>query len=353
MDKRYRIGIIPLLTGMLLVGGAASAQGREEYTRLLLEVRRLREENASLNRELSSYRRSEVPDLWVGLSSVDPDEDVVDGTEAGFRPSGGAGSAFVREVMSSVPMFSLPYNDIFEGFIESYTITKRKSMPYILGRYMMYYPMFSETFRKYGVPEELTALSIVESAVSRRAASPVGAVGIWQIMPETARQYGLAVGAELDERMDVEKATVAAARILRDLRASLGSWELAVLAYNCGSNNVRKAIIKSGGSSDVWSIYDWLPRETRAYLPSFIAAAYCVRYHKNYSIQARTYTLPKYDTYTTGGACDLVSVAEALGVNPASFLELNCQYPAGYVAGPGMKITVPKGAGKRLQEAGF
>ena len=134
-------------------------------------------------------------------------------------------------------------------------------------------PEFERAFRKYGVPVELIPLCVVESAVSRDALSPAGAAGMWQLMPETARGYGLRVDNEIDERYNVDRSTEVAARFLLDLKKTLGGWPLAVMAYNCGTGRVRTAIIKAG-SVDPWAVLDYVPAETQAYLPSLLAVGY-------------------------------------------------------------------------------
>ncbi len=346
------IGIITLLL-FLALPFPLKGQGVSESDRLRMELINLRQINDSLSRELQFYRRNYVPDLWAGLTGMEEDKDVEnDYSGFGLRAEKGP-SPLQVEVSRAVPSFTLAYNPIYESFIEKYTITKRKSMPYILGRYNMYLPSFRATFAKYGVPEELIALCIVESAVSREALSSAGARGMWQLMPATARQYGLTVNETLDERLLVDKSTDAAARVLRDLKRSLGTWELAVLAYNCGSASVRRAIIKSEGKKDVWQIYDWLPSETRAYLPSLIAAAYCVRYHENYSIEARRYSLPKTETFTVSKACLLDDLAAAMAMRVSDLSSMNSQYLQGYVPEAGMAVTVPAGMGKLLKAVGY
>ena len=339
-------GVLLCATNML------SGQNISEYDRMRMEILTLRQMNDSLQKELANYKRAELPDLWAGLSHMDEDADVdMDYTGFGLRGEKRP-SALQREVALTIPSFRLNYNDIYEKYIENYTVTRHKSMPYILGRYNMYLPMFRETFAKYGVPQELTALCIVESAVSREALSPAGALGMWQLMPETARQYGLVVDETLDERLVVDKATDVAARVLRDLKRSLGTWELAVLAYNCGSGNVRKAIIRSGGSKDIWEIYDWLPTETRAYLPSLVAAAYCVKYHANYDITPRNYTRPSYESYTLKKACLIEDLAVTMAMNAKELRKINCEYVQGLLK-QGMAVSVPPGMGRILEVNGF
>lgn len=350
--KRTFSKAVTAIAVLLCTANLSRSQNISEYDRLKMEILTLRQTNDSLQRELAKYRRAELPDLWAGLSHMDEDADV-DMDYSGFGLQGEKRpSALQREVATAIPSFRLKYNDIYEKYIEKYTVARHKSMPYILGRYNMYLPMFRATFAKYGVPEELTALCIVESAVSREALSPVGALGMWQLMPQTARQYGLVVDDTLDERLVIDKATDVAARVLRDLKRSLGSWELAVLAYNCGAGNVRKAIIRSGGAKDVWAIYDWLPTETRAYLPSLVAAAYCVKYHANYDITPRNYTRPRYESYTLKKACLIEDLAMVLAMNASELRKINCEYVQGLL-GRGMTVSVPPGMGRILEVNGF
>lgn len=309
----------------------------------------LRQKNDSLKRELYLLREETVYSLWDGLSGLAGD----DGAEYDYSGFGLSGhkleTDFMRKVMAAVPAFSLPYDDIFEKYIDLYTISRKKSMPAVLGRYHKYLPQFKAVFRKYGVPEEMAALCIVESAVSKMALSKAGAYGIWQLMPETARLLGLTVDDTVDQRLDVMKATDAAARLLRDLKRSLGSWELALLAYNCGSGNVRKAIIKAGGSNAVWDIYDFLPSETRAYLPSFMGAAFCERYHDDYGIVPKRYSPDSFETYTVAVETTIEDIASRAGIRPEVLADMNCHYIRGVVPA-GMPVYVPNGKSQLLKQ---
>lgn len=325
------------------------AQGVSELERLRLENRRLREDNQALKEHLKTLQEETVFSLWDELADLTEEDDGVY-DYSGFGLAGERlESDFERKVMGVVPSFQIPYNAVFEKYIDLYTISRKKQMTSILGRYRKYLPRFRKTFAKYNIPEELVALCIVESAVSRKALSRVGALGMWQLMPETARQYGLVVNDVVDERMDVVLATDVAARVLRDLKKSLGSWELAVLAYNCGSGNVRKAIIRSGGKTGVWDIYDHLPAETRAYLPSLVGAVYCERYHEEYKIPVKQYAPEQNETHILKGDRTIAEIAKVADVRPEALAEMNCQYLRGFVPA-GMAVTVPKGYLARIKE---
>ena len=236
------------------------------------ELQLLRMRNAALAAENDSLRLrlvslEEPRDTWEALSGV---EDVVTSLDTEVRTE--------RLVALASPSLNVPWRPSIGKAIGKYTGARRRMMSRALGRYAMHYDYFRSVFARYGVPEELTALCIVESAVSPSAVSPAGAAGMWQLMPSTARQYGLAVDENADERTDVGRSTVAAAMLLRDLHRELGSWALAVMAYNCGSGAVRRAQILSGGATDPWKILAFLPEETQGYLPSFLAASYLTVY---------------------------------------------------------------------------
>lgn len=349
-----RYAITRRLTAALLLflSFSASAQGIGETERLRLENIYLRQKNDSLAHELRLLQEETVFVLWDALSGLSPDRDA-EYDYSGFGLMGEKlETDFMRKVMSTVPFFRMSYNDIFEKYIDLYTVSRKKSMPYVLGRYYKYLPRFRAAFRLYGVPEDLAALCIVESAVSRKALSKAGAYGIWQLMPDTARRYGLIVNETVDQRLDIFLATDAAAQLLRDLKRSLGGWELALLAYNCGSGNVRKAIIRSGGSSSVWDIYEYLPAETRAYLPSYVGALFCEKFHDEYNIAARAFGPDPFEPYTVRGDRTIADIARLTGADPETLAEMNCHYIRGIVPA-GMNVYIPKGKSHVLKENNY
>ena len=172
----------------------------------------------------------------------------------------------------------LVYNDKIHAFINYFTVKDREYTRMMMRRKNLYFPIFEKYLAKYGLPDELKYLSIIESGLNPRATSRVRAVGLWQFMSATGRYYGLHNDWYIDERMDPELATDAACRYLRDLHRMFNDWELALAAYNTGPGNVKRAIRKSGYKNTFWEIYSHLPRETRSYVPQFVAIIYTMNH---------------------------------------------------------------------------
>ncbi len=186
--------------------------------------------------------------------------------------------------MNDQSPFEYVYNAEVRKFIELYSVRKRKLTARILGLAQIYFPLFEEQLDKYNMPLELKYLAVIESALNPTANSPAGAKGLWQFMFGTGRVYGLKVSSYVDDRYDPYKATVAACEHLTDLYDIYGNWSLALAAYNSGAGNVNKAIRRSGGIKNFWAIHNYLPRETRSYVPAFIAASYVLTYANEHKI---------------------------------------------------------------------
>lgn len=178
----------------------------------------------------------------------------------------------------------MSFNQVVRQYIEMYTQRRRDLVAHMLTIGNYYFPMFEEALDKEGLPLELKYLPVIESALNPIAVSRMGATGLWQFMLKTGQGYGLQVNSLVDERRDPYKSTDAAARYLKDLYAIYGDWNLVIAAYNCGPGNVNKAITRSGGKRDYWEIYHQLPRETRGYVPAFIAANYVMNYYGDHNI---------------------------------------------------------------------
>ena len=230
----------------------------------------------------------------------------------------------LSEIPSVVP---LTYNKEVRSYIEMYCIRKRKLSGVIVGLTKYYFPMYEEIMEQNGVPQELKYLSIIESALNPNAVSCVGATGLWQFMFSTGRMYGLEVNTFVDARKDPVRATHAAARYLNDLHKIYNDWILAIAAYNCGPGNVNKAIRRAGGKTDFWQIYYFLPKETRGYVPAYIAATYMINYYDKHNINPIPITMPVLtDTVIVNKEVHLQQIAAVLNIPIEEIRSLNPQY---------------------------
>lgn len=230
----------------------------------------------------------------------------------------------LRALVSPIP---LPYNYIVKGYINRYVNPRYGTIGRILGSSQYYFPMIEDELLKENLPIELRALPIIESALSPTAVSPVGAVGLWQFMPSTGKSYGLEVNSLVDERRDPVRATQAACRYLKDLYAIYNDWTLAIAAYNCGPGNVNKALARAGGGTTFWDIYEYLPRETRGYVPAFVGASYAYAYHQQHGIQSENPPMPlATDTIRVTRLLHLGQVASTLDIPIETLRTLNPQY---------------------------
>lgn len=193
-------------------------------------------------------------------------------------------SVYMQRLYNLPTEMELSYNPVVSSYIEMYAKRRRDLVSYMLSIGNYYYPMFEEALDRHGLPLELKYLPVIESALNPVAVSRMGATGLWQFMLRTGKQYDLEVNSLVDERRDPYKSTEAAARFLKDLYKIYGDWNLVIAAYNCGPGNVNKAIARSGGKRDYWEIYYRLPRETRGYVPAFIAATYIMNYNDEHRI---------------------------------------------------------------------
>lgn len=239
------------------------------------------------------------------------------------------------ERLSRIPaQMELPYNAVVRKFIDQYSGRLRKSVSYMLGALNFYVPIFEEALALYNLPLELKYLPVIESALDPRAVSRAGAVGLWQFMLNTGKQYGLEVNSLVDERRDPVKSTYAAAQYLRDLYALYGDWNLVIAAYNCGPNNIAKAIHRAGEQKDYWAICPYLPRETRGYVPAFIAANYIMNYYCEHNICPMRASLPEAsDTLMLDKNVHFEQISALCGVEMELVRALNPQYKTPLVPG--------------------
>ncbi len=226
----------------------------------------------------------------------------------------------------------MTYNEDVRAYIRTYLKIMSNRLDVMVSLCEMYHPLFENTLASYGVPEELKYLAIVESAMNPQATSRVGAAGLWQFMYHTGKVYDLEVNSLVDQRRDPYASTVAAARYLRDLHRIFNDWTLAIAAYNCGPGNINKAISRSGGKTDFWQIYPFLPRETRGYIPAFIAATYVMNYYPEHGIKPHRIDLPAHtDTVVLNQDVMYCFVDKFAGVSAEELRTLNPQYRTDFV----------------------
>lgn len=237
--------------------------------------------------------------------------------------------------LSRMPnVIDMPYNDVVRKYIDQYSGRLRRTVSIMLGTSNFYNPIFEEALEAYQLPLELKYLPVIESALNPMATSRVGAVGLWQFMITTGKQYGLEVTSLVDERRDPIKASYAAARYLKDLYGIFGDWALVIASYNCGPNNVNKAIKRAGGVKDYWKIYPYLPRETRGYVPAFIAANYIMNYYCDHNICPVNTQLPAgTDTVMVSRDVRFEQIHELCGISMDELKALNPQYRTSLVPG--------------------
>jgi membrane-bound lytic murein transglycosylase D len=240
----------------------------------------------------------------------------------------------VSRLKSMPTIIEMPYNEVVRSFIDRYTQQGRRQVSLLLGISNFYMPIFEQALETYGLPLELKYLPMIESGLNPNAVSRHGASGLWQFMLETGKRYGLTVNSLVDERRDPVKASYAAAHYLSDLYRIFGDWNLVIAAYNCGPERINKAIHRAGGETDYWKLYPYLPKETRGYVPSFIAANYVMNFYCEHNICPMETNLPsRSDTINVKQDVHFEQIAGVIGIDIDQLHELNPQYRRSIVNG--------------------
>lgn len=234
---------------------------------------------------------------------------------------------FLERLSKMNSFITLPYNETVRNYIILYAEKMPSKMSKMLALASYYFPIFEETLARYGMPEELKYMAVIESALNPVAVSRAGAKGMWQFMYTTAKNYGLVINSYVDERLDPFKAADAAARYMYDAYRIFGDWNLAISSYNCGAGNVNKAIRRCGGKTDFWSVYDFLPKETRGYVPAFVGAMYAFTYYKEHGIVPDQIQMPAHlDTFQIHRMLHFQQIHDLVGISVEELRDLNPQY---------------------------
>ncbi len=242
-------------------------------------------------------------------------------------------SIIARRLKALPSTIELTYNRQVRNIIEYYIDKGGARVGVMIGLSKYYFPIFEAILDEYSMPHELKYLVVIESALNPNAVSRAGATGLWQFMYSTGRMYDLRINANVDDRKDPIKSSVAAARYLKDLYRIYKDWHLALAAYNCGPGNVNKAIRRSG-KSDFWGIYNFLPRETRGYVPAYIAACYVMNYYKEHNIAPAVLSKPvSTDTVMVRRDVHFEQISQVLNIPFELIKDLNPQYKRDIIFG--------------------
>lgn len=322
-----------------------NAELRSKMDSLMIELQDLQKQKALEDslRILEQERQREKPeltfivpeeatdsllDLWYVQKQMESFPQVPDLDMDSLRFTSNVPDSVLEERLLKMNSFiSLPFNETVKNYMVLYSEKMKTRMGNILAVSSYYMPVFEEALDRYGLPQELKIMAIIESALNPVAVSRAGAKGMWQFMMKTGKSYGLRINSFVDERLDVTKAADAAARYLRDLYKIFGDWCITISAYNCGPGNVNKAIKRAGGRRDFWSIYPYLPRETRGYMPAFVGAMYAMTYYKEYGLAPAPMQMPAHtDTFEIHRNLHFDQISEVIGIPVEELKNLNPQY---------------------------
>ena len=312
----------------MLVDSLQERKYLDEYDIAVLEGNSEEEEAEEEQIEYTTEVSDSLLHLWY-KSSFAQDFDTVneyDMDSVRFS-SNVSDEEMMRRLAAMNSFITLPFNDNVKNYIILYSERMTSRMGRVMGLSQYYFPIFEEILSRYDLPHELKYMAIIESMLNPVATSRAGARGMWQFIYNTARSYGLEINSFVDERLDVEKAMDAAARYLRDAYKIFGDWSLAISSYNCGLGNVSKAIRRADGRRDFWSIYPYLPRETRGYVPAFVGAMYAMTYYREYGIVPQNVGMPaQTDTFHINKNLHFAQINALVGVPMEDLENLNPQY---------------------------
>lgn len=256
---------------------------------------------------------------------------VVDANVESKSPNEVSDAEYIQRLRAIPSGIELPYNQVVKSYITRYITRERTMVSQILGMSPYYMPIFERALEKEGLPHELKFIPIIESALDPNVVSSAGAAGLWQFMVDTGKGLGLEVNSLVDERRDPYRSSNAAASYFKQLYGIYNDWSLAIAAYNCGPANVNKALrrakSKDNENPDFWSIYEYLPRETRGYVPAFIAATYVMNNYQKHNISPALSKKPLIiDTVMVHHRVNFNQISSVLNIPVEEIRILNPQY---------------------------
>lgn len=283
------------------------------------------------------YNYDILLDQWIkGLLQETPDSVDIDDEPVFFSDS-----TYANRLYNMPSTMELSYNDEVKKFIHMYAGRNRNQVSKMLALGKFYFPIFEEALDKADLPLELKYLPCIESALNPIAKSRAGATGLWQFMSGTGKAYKLEINSLVDERRDPYKSTDAAVKYLKDMYNIYGDWNLVIAAYNCGPGNVNKAIAKSGGQRNYWKIYPYLPKETRGYVPAFIAATYIMNFNDSHNIHPAQINIPLLvDTIKVEKKLHLKQISEVLHIPIEDLRALNPKFKTDIIPGGNNEYTI-------------
>lgn len=295
-----------------------------------------RQESIELPRSMT-YPLDSLLNDWKVKNYIDLSKDCSTSTDNPLFSD----STYIDRLSRMPTLMEMPYNEIVRKFIDMYTGRLRNQVAFMLSACNFYMPIFEEALDAYDLPLELRYLPIIESALNPSAVSRAGAVGLWQFMIGTAKIYGLESNSLVDERRDPIKATWAAARYLKEMYDIYKDWNLVIAAYNCGPGTINKAIRRAGGKTDYWEIYNYLPKETRGYVPAFIAANYVMTYYCKHNICPLDTNIPDAtDTLQITRNLHFQQIADICGTDIEQIKSLNPQFKKSIIPGESKPQTL-------------
>lgn len=303
-----------------------------------IDLREVESDLGSLPESLSQKVDSLLTEQYSGYYMIGKPEK--DENSHSFISTHIPDSVYISRLEALPSEIVLSYNSVVRECIDTYVNKRRTLVASMLPKTGVYFPMIEEVFDRYDIPLELKYLAIVESNLTPTAVSRRGATGIWQFMLATGKMYGLEINSLVDERRDPFLSTEAAARYFKEMYSIYGDWSLVMASYNCGPGNVNKAIQRAGGSRKFWDIFPYLPRETRAYVPFFIAAYYTMEYYKDHGIVPYSLTFPyATDTVHIYEKRTFKEVSDMSGVDLDIIKNLNPKYK---------KEVIPGNSGRQI-----